>query len=184
MIEVKKIPKSKLFGIDKTHHRAKLGPLEATGDTVTDAREALLERAHAVLSGNYEPMVIQRDGIVGLVYRTPMAGWCAAITAKDALVEVDRGGSKERSVRCVRRRLARELQDRAIIRGDGPLEGFDLLEDERDRSEFISHANYLVRYFALTESEVELSETTIHEFAGGLGWPDEIPEPERVADPT
>ncbi len=186
MLTVEKVERNRFLGPNKAYYRALLGPLEARGNKVTEAREAVLAEAVDALSGDYTPFAISRDGTTVVAYRSPTSGWNVVVEG--------RGGrevllaTREDAVRRARRALADALQMSSIQRGGGPLEGWDVLEveDDEGRASFIRAANFQLRAKALTGSELSMNQ--IHELASGApwapAWPEGVPEPELVTDPT
>ncbi len=186
MLTVEKVERNRFLGPDKAYYRARLGPLEARGDKITEARESVLAEAAEVLDGDYTPFVLAEDGVTVVAYRSPTADWSVVIDGhgeRETFL-----GTREEAVRVARRALADMLRSASIERGDGPLAGWDVLEpdDEDGRARFIRDANFQLRAKALADSELSYSQ--IHELAGDApwapAWPNGVPEPERVTDPT
>jgi hypothetical protein len=150
---------SKVF--HRPHWIAKMGGVEATGKTKTEARAALMDKVHAAVRGVYTPTLIPLRGRVALIWRE-QNGWYYTVRAvgQNGLIVSNihyLGGDWHETERAARRHLANYVMDDEIeaVKDRGGILFFsdiffpamleniaEVITDRSDRARFIGDWKY------------------------------------------
>jgi hypothetical protein len=118
------------------------------GRTATEAKRDAGRRIEAALAGSYTPELVCYRGWAILVYREPHSGWCQRVIARpdDGLTAGRVWGGNACSDRAEALRRARvQLAQLGWQETDG-IAPPELLQDNRDRAEFVSWATFQMRH--------------------------------------